>query len=132
MDTPELKDFFADNYFGLGRHNGSNYRTQEALMQGKQSLVSRFQNTLAQLVEQRQAKVDRLRNTQLQTEGLCATTTAQLDMACKRIERDMAVLRDQIEQAADGKGWILEALNRYQIGFGKGLREAVDFELLGN
>ena len=132
MDTFELKVFFAENFFGLGRHNGSTYRTQEALAQGKQGMVSRFQNTVATLIEQRQAKIDRLRNMQLQTEGVCATTAAQLDLAQSRLERDISVLREQIAQAENGKGWVLEALNRYQIGFGKGLREAIDFELLGN
>ena len=132
MDTFELKAFFAENFFGLGRHNGSTYRTQEALAQGKQGMVSRFQNTAATLIEQRQAKIDRLRNMQLQTEGVCATTAAQLDLAQSRLERDICVLREQIAQAENGKGWVLEALNRYQIGFGKGLREAIDFELLGN
>jgi hypothetical protein len=132
MDTFELKAFFAENFFGLGRHNGSTYRTQEALAQGKQGMVSRFQNTVAALIGQRQAKMDRLRNMQLQTEGVCATTAAQLDLAQSRLERDISVLREQIAQAENGKGWVLEALNRYQIGFGKGLREAIDFELLGN
>ena len=132
MDTIELKAFFAENFFGLGRHNGSTYRTQEALAQGKQGMVSRFQNTVATLIEQRQARIDRLRNMQLQTEGVCTTTAAQLDLAQSRLERDISVLREQIAQAENGKGWVLEALNRYQIGFGKGLREAIDFELLGN
>lgn len=132
MDTFELKAFFAENFFGLGRHNGSTYRTQEALAQGKQAMVSRFQNTVATLIEQRQAKIDRLRNMQLQTEGVCATTAAQLDLANSRLKRDISVLREQIAHAENGKGWVLEALNRYQIGFGKGLREAIDFELLGN
>jgi hypothetical protein len=132
MDTFELKAFFAENFFGLGRHNGSTYRTQEALAQGKQGMVSRFQNTVATLIEQRQANIDRLLNMQLQTEGVCATTAAQLDLAQSRLERDISVLREQIAQAENGKGWVLEALNRYQIGFGKGLREAIDFELLGN
>lgn len=132
MDTFELKAFFAENFFGLGRHNGSTYRTQEGLALGKQGMVSRFQNTVAALIEQRQAKIDRLRNMQLQTEGVCATTAAQLNLAQSRLERDISVLREQIAQAENGKGWVLEALNRYQIGFGKGLREAIDFELLGN
>jgi hypothetical protein len=132
MDSFELKAFFAENFFGLGRHNGSTYRTQEALAQGKQGMVSRFQNTVATLIEQRQAKIDRLRSMQLQTEGLCATTAAQLDLAQSRLERDISLLREQIAQAENGKGWVLEALNRYQIGFAKGLREAIDFELLGN
>jgi hypothetical protein len=132
MDSFELKAFFAENFFGLGRHNGSTYRTQEALLQGKQGIVSHYQNTLVTLIEQRQAKIDRLLNMQLQTESLCATTAAQLDLAQSRLKRDIFVLREQIAQAENGKGWILDALNRYQIGFGKGLREAIDFELLGN
>lgn len=132
MDTFELKAFFAENFFGLGRHNGSTYRTQEALAQGKQGMVSRFQNTVAALIEQRQAKIDRLRNMQLQTEGVCLTTTAQLDLARSRLTREITVLQDQIALAENCKGWVLEALNRYQIGFGKGLREAIDFELLDN
>jgi hypothetical protein len=32
--------------------------------------------------------------------------------------------------AEGGKGWVLEALNRYQMGFQKGMREAVEFELM--
>ena len=132
MDAPELKAFFADNHFGLGYHNGANYKTQDALEMGKRALVSKFQNTLAELVEQMQARADRLRNTQMQTNGLCDTTTAQLQLACTRMERDMSVLRDQMDKAAERRGWILEALNRYQIGFDKGLRVAIDFELLAD
>jgi hypothetical protein len=132
LETPELKAFFAENFFGLGRHNGSFYRTQEAMVQGQQGLISRFQNTLSFLVEQRQAKVDKFIDMQLQTDGVCATVTAQLGLARSRYERDMNVLREQIALAESGKGWVLEALNRYQIGFGKGVREAIDFELLGN
>jgi hypothetical protein len=132
LEAPELQAFFAENFFGLGRHNGSFYRTQEAMEQGKQGLISRFQNTLSFLVEQRQAKVDKFVDMQLQTDGICNTVTAQLGLARSRNERDMNLLREQMALADLGKGWVLEALNRYQIGFGKGLREAIDFELLGN
>lgn len=131
MDSPELKAFFADNHVGLGRHNGAHYQTQEALALGRETLVSRFQNALEVMVAQRQAKVDALRNMALQTAGVCTTVTSQLNLASQRLERDMATLQAQSEQAAQHKGWVLSALNEYQIGFGKGLREAVDFELLG-
>jgi len=132
LETPESKAFFAENFFGLGRHNGSFYRTQEAMVQGQQGLISRFQNTLSFLVEKRQAKVDKFIDMQMQTEGVCSTTTAMLGLARSRYERDMNVLREQIALADAGEGWVLEALNRYQLGFGKGVREAIDFELLGN
>jgi len=130
MDAPELKRFFADNHFGLGRHNGSNYKTQESLVLGKQALVSKFQNTLADLVEKRQSKLENLRDKSLQTAGFCEVTTGRLQQAQVRLEREMMMLRDQFDKSSDGKGWVLEALNQYQIGFGKGLREAIEFELM--
>jgi hypothetical protein len=132
LDVPELKAFFEENYFGLGRHNGAHYRTQEAQVQGKQSIVATFQNTLAEQVERKQAKADRLHDKWLETQGLCATTTARLQLARTQIEREMEMLQAQIASAADHKGWVLEALNRYQTGFGKGLREAIAFELLAD
>lgn len=132
LEAPELKAFFAENFFGLGRHNGSFYRTHEAMLQGQQGLISRFQNTMSFLLEKRQAKVDKFVDMQLVTAGVCNTETARLDLARSRYERDMNVLREQMALAETGKGWVLEALNRYQIGFGKGVREAIDFELLGN
>lgn len=132
LDTPALKAFFADNHFGLGHHNGANYRTQEALELGKRALVARFQNTLAELVEQKQAKADRLHDKLLETEGFCDITTGRLRQARTNIEREMTLLRSQVDSASDGKGWVLEALNQYQIGFSKGLREAVEFEMLAD
>jgi hypothetical protein len=54
-----------------------------------------------------------------------------LEYAKSNVKRDMNILQDQISDAAQGKGWVLQALNTYQIGFGKGVGEAVDFELNG-
>jgi hypothetical protein len=132
LDAAEIKAFFEENYFGLGRHNGAHYRTLDALEQGKRSLVSLFQNTLAELIERKQTKTDKLRDKVLETQGFCATTTARLQLACTQIEREMEILQSQIDSASENKGWVLEALNRYQTGFGKGLREAVEFELLAD
>jgi hypothetical protein len=43
----------------------------------------------------------------------------------------MTTLQTQIDLAEQGKGWVLAALNEYQIGYSKGLREAIDAEVLG-
>jgi len=131
MAAPELQEFFASNFFGLGRHNGSHYKTQDAQTQGKAMLVSQFQNAVAVVISQKQAKVDGLRNVELQTVGVCNTATGQLRLACTRLERDMATLQTQMDLATQGKGWVLAALNEYQIGCIKGLREAIDAEVLG-
>lgn len=132
MDAEALRAFFADNHFGLGRHDGAKYRTQEALVQGKAAIASRFQNVLDGLLEQRRVAANRLQDALLQTDGLCANTTARLRLALANQERDMEALRGQHALAGHGQGWVLDALNRYQIGFGKGLREALEFQLLGH
>lgn len=77
MAASELQAFFASNFVGLGRHNGSHYKTQDAQTQGKATLVSQFQNAVAAVISQKQAKVDGLRNMELQTEGVCNTATGQ-------------------------------------------------------
>jgi hypothetical protein len=131
MAASELQAFFSINFFGLGRHNGSNYKTQDAQTLGKAALVAQFQNVVAGVISQKQAKVDGLRNMELQIDGVCSTATGQLRLACTRLERDMATLQTQMDLAIQSKGWVLAALNEYQIGFGKGLREAIDAEVLG-
>lgn len=130
MNAQEITDFFNENYFGLGRHNGSNFRSQEALDLGRKSLISKFQNTLEDLLESKQAKINKLRSELVVIEGLSPQITQKLNLACENVEREINVLQDQIESAGSQKGWVLEALNRYQQGFMKGLNDAIEFEFL--
>ncbi len=130
MNAEEITDFFNENYFGLGRHNGSNFRSQEALDLGRKSLISEFQNTLENLLESKQAKINKLRSELVAIEGLSPQITQKLNLACENVEREINVLQNQIESASSQKGWVLEALNRYQLGFMKGLNDAIEFEFL--
>ncbi len=130
MNAPEITEFFNENYFGLGRHNGVNYRTQDALELGKKSIISKFQNTLNDLLENKYSKINKLKNQLVAIEGISFAMTQQLEIACEHIQREIEVLTTQIENADTHKGWVLEALNRYQLGFIKGLNDAIEFELL--
>jgi hypothetical protein len=128
LDSTEIKEFFKQNHFGLGRHNGSVYRTQSSLELGKKSIVSEFQNILHELYERNKVKHQKLHLKSLETIGLCDVTSSMLDYAKESVQKDMVLLSEQITLAENGKGWVLEALNSYQIGFGKGVREAIEFE----
>lgn len=130
MAAPQLKAFFSNNFLELGRYHGSNHKTQEALEQGKAMVVSWFQNAVAAIIDEKQAKVDSLRNVELQTEGVCSTASEQLRLACRRLERDIATLQNQSELATYVKGWVLAPVNEYKIGFGKGILDAIEAELL--
>jgi hypothetical protein len=128
LDESELSAFFSKDHLASGRHNGMNFPTQEALQLGQQALVTNFQNLLATLIGRRQAKADRLADKMLETEGLCSVTTERLREARNRLSREMTLLREQYAASDERKGWILHALNRYQIGFGRGMREAIELE----
>lgn len=125
-----VKAFFDQNHFGLGRHNGANYRTLDAMEFGRNGRIAEFKNAIRGTVEQTQAKIDRLTSTQIEAEGVCKSTSARLALAVTQLERDLKVLNEQSDLATEGKGWVLEALNRYQAGFVKGMREAVEAELI--
>jgi hypothetical protein len=129
LDSPEIVAFQKQNFFGLGRHNGANYRSQEAFEEGRKGIISAFQKALENMIAKRTSALFRFRDTLLATEGLSKTTEKRLQHACERTTLDIEMLNAQLEAAESGKGWVLEALNRYQIGFQKGLQEAVEFEL---
>ena len=130
MGEPELVSFLSENYFGLGVHNGAHFKTQESLQLGREALISRFQNALTSLLWRKQERINWLQSELIAVEGISPSISNQLKLACEHLEREAVELRRQIDVAGEGKGWVLEPLNRYQIGYIKGLREAIDFELL--
>lgn len=130
LGAPEFRDFFEEAHFGFGRHNGSHHRTHEALDLGRQERIARFQNIAARLVAARQGKLSRLKAESIAVEGISPVTSAQLHLACEHVAREISVLQEQIELASCGSGWIREALTRYEAGFTRGLREALDFDSL--
>lgn len=130
MNAPELELFFQDHHFGLGRHNGANYRSHEALMLGKNALLSRFQNVVGDLIARRLEKFNKLQLELIAIEGISQAMSDQLRLACEQLQRDIAVLEKQDELSHTEQGWVRDALNQYQIGFSKGLREVIDFDLL--
>jgi hypothetical protein len=132
MNAQEIKEFFSENYFSLGRHNGINFKTQDALELGKKSIISKFQNVLNDLLESKYSKISKLKNQMAAIDGISLAMTNQLELACVHIEREIQVINSQIEIAETYKGWVLDALNKYQLGFIKGLNEAIEFEFLTN
>ena len=130
LDAPELEAFFESGHFGHGRYDGTNCRTQESMENGRRTIIAEFQNTVTKLLGQRTVKAHRLEDAQLETDGVCSLTTARLKLAQALQEREIAKLHEQIELAEQGRGWVLEALNRYQQGFRLGLKSAIEFELL--
>ncbi len=132
LNAPELEAFFKTNQFGFGRHHGARYRSLEALDRGLDAVVAEFQHIVAGLAERRQAKVDRLQLVSREVATLSDAMAGQVNLALEHSQRELAALREQAHLAEQRKGWVLDALNRYRLGFDRGVRDALDFELLGS
>lgn len=130
IDSPELVAYFRDKYFEYGYHTGARFRSAEALEMGRQERIAEFQNVVTGLIQRRQTKIRRLHHELLGIEEISAVTSAQLRYACEHLEEEIAVLRDQHTISSEGKGWIRRALAPYEAGFAKGLRTAIEFDLL--
>ena len=132
MNAPELEAFFKMNQFGFGRHHGTRYRSLEALDRGLDAVIAEFQHILAGLAERRQAKIDRLQLAGQEVATLSVSMAGQLNLALEQTRRELDALREQMALAEQRKGWVLDALNRYRLGFDRGVRDALEYELLGS
>jgi hypothetical protein len=132
LNAPEFEAFFNANQFGYGRHQGTRYRSAEALDRGLEAVIARFQHVLADLAERRKAKIDRLRLARQEVAGLSPAMAGQLDLALEQTSRELSTLHEQAALAEQRKGWVLDALNRYRLGFDRGMRDVIEYELLGN
>ena len=130
LDGPEIKGFLEKNHAASGRYQGSVYGTQESLKLGTAKLVSEFQNTLEELKERRKVEHQRLHMKLLETQGVASGTNEMLEFAKATVSQELDLLESQIAAAEAGKGWIEEALNCYKLGFNRGIREAIEFDLI--
>jgi hypothetical protein len=131
MASLPVSQFFSQNFINRGRYTGSIQKSQDSLEQGLEAVIAQFQNTISIVMDEVQAKIDTLRKLEIQSDGVSGPYSGQLKVVCERLERDLSTLNEQLELSKERKGWVLAALNEYRIGFDRGLREAIDAELLG-
>jgi hypothetical protein len=131
MAAKELTEFFSKNFINCGRYAGVTQQTQEAREQGLSAVISQFQNVIELVIDEKRSKLDSLLNQSAQTEGVSDIVSTQLHLAREKLDRDVLVLKEQFELSRERKGWVLAALNEFRIGFDRGLRDAINAELLG-
>jgi len=130
LDSPEIRDFLDQGFFGFGRHNGVRYQTLQTLESGKAALISNFQNVLDSVIARCNAKHDALELKRLDISAVCPDIAAKIDLALGQITREVQILETQKTLAERERGWIAAALKDYEAGFTRGLRDSVDFNRL--
>lgn len=130
LEREELVNFLNNQHFAMGVHNGAAYRTREALEIGKRKIINEFQNILNELLQGSQIRRERIEMYLIQTRGVCQTTTDMLIFAIASVQKDLELIQEQISKSQDGQGWVGKVLDQYEIGFNKGVNEAIDFDNL--
>lgn len=125
----DLRAFLKNNYFCLGQHNGLNFQSAEAEELGKDTIVSRFINVVETLIEKRKSRISQLNHSVIQVGKQASVVSLQLENLKNELSREIELLERQATLASERKGWVLQALNLYQLGFAKGVREAIDTEI---
>jgi hypothetical protein len=128
LDTPELKSYLDQNFFGFGRHTGANYQTKQALDTGRQAVISNFVNVLEQIAEKHHAKRDVLERSQHDVSDLSPELSSRLELSLRQNDRLIQVLERQMAAARSGDGWITAALREYESGFTRGVHDAINFD----
>lgn len=131
LDSPELKSYLSQNFFGFGRHNGVRYQTKQALTTGQGAVISNFINILEQLAEKHRAKRDAMERRQHDVSALSPELGSRLELALRQNDRVIQLLERQVVAARTGEGWISAPLAEYESGFTRGVHDAVDFDHIG-
>jgi hypothetical protein len=129
LQAPEFQTYFATNYFAFGYQAGARFRTSEALEQGRQEQIARFQNVVSELAQRRRTKIARLNAMGIGVEGASTVAASQVRLTCEHLQAEIAELNAQHGLAQVGQSWVRQALTQYESGFAKGLRTVVLFEL---
>ena len=67
----------------------------------------------------------------IQIRGLSESVTEELIQKSEQHKRDLSVLNEQSNLVIEYKGWVAEAVNKYQAGYKNGIREAIEMNFLG-
>jgi hypothetical protein len=132
LETREVASFLGRGHGMSGFRYGTRRQSQQALELEVDVLTAEFQNVLRAVIAQRHAKRDKALQYKAETGGGSTTITERLDITVAALGRDIQALEEQVELAGQRKGWVLQAINEFRLGFDQGVRAHLDFhQLLG-
>ena len=131
LHAAPIAEFFSRNFVTSGRYAGATQGTVEARDQGTATVIAQFQSALHAVIDEKRSVLAKIKDFAAQSNGVSDVVSTRLHLAIEKLERDLLELNQQLALAEGHRGWILSALNEYRLGFDRGLREAVDAELIG-
>jgi hypothetical protein len=131
MNEEEIINFFNVGYYMSGYNSAVHYGTSDGMNNGLSQMVYEFKNILEMISERKERTLSEIEIKKIQIRGLSKSVEEELIQKAEQHKRDLLVLNEQSRLASEYKGWIAEAVNKYQAGYKNGIREAIEMHFLG-
>lgn len=131
MNEEEIINFFNAGYYMSGYNSALHYGTADGMNNGLKQIAYEFKNILEMIAERKQRTISEIEIKKIQIRGLSESVTEELIQKSEQHRRDLSVLNEQSKLAIEYRGWVAEAINKYQAGYKNGIREAIEMNFLG-
>ena len=130
LNNPMFIDFFAQNYFSRGRHNGLNFGSETHFEIGKKAIVSDFQGILMKLIDHKRRYMQDIQNESVKNNKSFPHLSKDLDQLITNVQDDVVTLEKQLQESNEGQGWISKSISDYENGYIQGKQYGIKIRLL--
>ena len=132
LNNEQFDDFFNQNYFSRGRHNGFNLGSEAHFDAGRKAIISDFQRILMKLADHKRKYIHEIDGESIKSGDSFPLLAKDLEQLVKGVRDDIAVLEEQIKLSENSKGWVSKSINDYENGFIQGKQFGIKIRLLNN
>ena len=126
FDSLEVINFYSQNFFSRGRHNGVNFGHEGSISMGEQNIIADFERVLNKMTSSRVAKLNEMNRHIESVPERFKGLADQVKGKSKIVMLEIDELSDQVVSCKNGQGWIFDAITKYNLGFSQGNELAIN------
>ena len=123
-----IEEFINRDYYNQGFEDGYQYHSKEIMDQTIRKIISEYIFLLDRLIDEKESEITQLEIHRSNVEGLSDRTTEQLQTKKAAFENNIVTLRTQKELASQKEGWIMVAVNVFELAYKQGMEKYHDLK----
>lgn len=127
-----IKDMLSRNYESKGINDGYEFGTQEIHDIQISKIKSEFRLNIDQMIEEKRSALVQLKTRKVEIGVLSETLSKQLDIIVEETQNSLNELLKEKQYSEETKGWVMDIVNAYSLGFKRGLHSKEEERLLMN
>lgn len=125
-DDSLIGHFLARDYQLLGQEEGFDYHSADYLKAARRRIRAEFLVLLDKVQLENREQGRQIKNRMVELEDIAPDMYRQLELRLEETQRVLDVLDHQKVLAANEEGWLMQALNAYQVGYLRGVQDRLD------